>query len=189
MLGLNSGLLGVRRVPTTGSASGLWAPNEQSLAKRAQIWPISGGVETRYLRFGNFASTALNNSTLDLAEIRFYNGDTVLTGITTTTSFGWTSGSDANLTDGNLSNRNYRQIWWSYQPTATISFDFGSTKLISHTQIYIFYENNFGPRFPDSFDVLTSTDGTTYTFYASLSKGLSTLESGDVYKTAKLSLR
>lgn len=39
MLGLNSGLLGVRRVPTTGSASGLWVPNEQSLAKRAAIWP------------------------------------------------------------------------------------------------------------------------------------------------------
>lgn len=40
MLGLNSGLLGVRRVPTTGSASGLWVPNEQSLAKRAEIWPL-----------------------------------------------------------------------------------------------------------------------------------------------------
>lgn len=41
MIGLNSGLLGVRRVPTTGSASGLWAPNEQSLARRADIWPAS----------------------------------------------------------------------------------------------------------------------------------------------------
>lgn len=42
MLGLNSGLLGVRRVPTTGSASGIWAPNEQSLAQRAAIWPLTG---------------------------------------------------------------------------------------------------------------------------------------------------
>ena len=42
MIGLNSGLLGARRVPTTSSASGLWVPNEQSLAKRAAIWPISG---------------------------------------------------------------------------------------------------------------------------------------------------
>jgi hypothetical protein len=41
MLGLNSGLLGVRRAPTTGSASGIWVPNEQSLAKRAGIWPSS----------------------------------------------------------------------------------------------------------------------------------------------------
>lgn len=40
MIGLNSGLLGVRRVPTTGSASGLWALNEQVLAQRANIWPL-----------------------------------------------------------------------------------------------------------------------------------------------------
>lgn len=40
MLGLNSGLLGVRRVPTNDSASGLWVPNEQVLAKRANIWPF-----------------------------------------------------------------------------------------------------------------------------------------------------
>jgi hypothetical protein len=39
MLGFNGGLLGVRKVPTTGSASGLWVPNEQSVAQRAGIWP------------------------------------------------------------------------------------------------------------------------------------------------------
>lgn len=41
MLGLNSGLLGKQRVPTTGNASGLWVPNEQSLAKRTGIWPTT----------------------------------------------------------------------------------------------------------------------------------------------------
>lgn len=44
MLGLNSGLLGVRRVPTGSSASGLWVPNEQSLAKRAAIWPVTNDL-------------------------------------------------------------------------------------------------------------------------------------------------
>lgn len=40
MLGFNGGLLGVRRVPTLDSgASGLWELNEQSVAKRASIWP------------------------------------------------------------------------------------------------------------------------------------------------------
>lgn len=39
MLGFNGGLLGARRVPTTGAASGLWVPNEQSVAQRAGIWP------------------------------------------------------------------------------------------------------------------------------------------------------
>lgn len=41
MLGFNGGLMGVRKVPTTGSASGLWFQNEQSVARRAGIWPGS----------------------------------------------------------------------------------------------------------------------------------------------------
>jgi hypothetical protein len=39
MLGFNGGLLGKRRVPTSGAAPGLWLPNEQSVARRAGIWP------------------------------------------------------------------------------------------------------------------------------------------------------
>lgn len=41
MLGFNGGLMGVRKVPTQGSASGLWFQNEQSVAKRAEIWPLT----------------------------------------------------------------------------------------------------------------------------------------------------
>ena len=188
MLGFNGGLLGVRKVPTTGSASGLWFQNEQSVAQRAGIWPVTGGVTTRYLRFDNFANTALGGNTIDMSEIRFYTIDTVLTGITTTTNFENASWTDAAVTDGDLSTRIYRGGWDNLQSTATISFDFGSSKLITHTQLYIYYENNFGPRFPATFDVSTSTNGSTYTFWATLSKGTSTLESGDVYKTAKLAL-
>jgi hypothetical protein len=43
MLGFNGGLMGVRRTPTGSAASGLWFQNEQSVAKRAAIWPIAGG--------------------------------------------------------------------------------------------------------------------------------------------------
>jgi hypothetical protein len=43
MLGFNGGLLGVRKVPTTGAAQGMWSPNEQSVARRAAIWPVTGG--------------------------------------------------------------------------------------------------------------------------------------------------
>jgi hypothetical protein len=42
MLGFNGGLLGKRRVPSAGAAPGLWFPNEQSVAKRAAIWPSTG---------------------------------------------------------------------------------------------------------------------------------------------------
>lgn len=41
MIGSNGGLIGARRVPAMSSAGGLWSVNEQSLAKRAGIWPIS----------------------------------------------------------------------------------------------------------------------------------------------------
>ena len=48
MLGFNGGLLGVRRTPTLGAATGLWFPNEQSVAKRDSIWPIPVGSISDY---------------------------------------------------------------------------------------------------------------------------------------------
>jgi hypothetical protein len=42
MLGFNGGLMGVRRVPTGSAATGLWFQNEQSVARRAAIWPSAG---------------------------------------------------------------------------------------------------------------------------------------------------
>jgi hypothetical protein len=187
MIGLNGGLLGVRKVPSLVTASGVWVPNEQSLAKQAGIWPLNKAV-TRYYRFNNFAATSLNSNTIDLAEIRFYTGDTVITGITTTTSFSWDSGSAGALTDGNLADRNYYSSWSTAQPTATISFDFGSATLITHVEIYINYEVIAGPRFPATFDMQSSSDGTSYTQYATVAKGTATVYSGVVDKTAKLAV-
>lgn len=40
MIGLNGGLMGVRKVPSLDTAPGVWVPNEQSLAQRAGIWPL-----------------------------------------------------------------------------------------------------------------------------------------------------
>jgi hypothetical protein len=64
MLGFNGGLMGARRTPTTGTASGLWFQNEQSVAQRAGIWPIVQATDP------DFASVSLllhmdgaNNST------------------------------------------------------------------------------------------------------------------------------
>jgi hypothetical protein len=67
MLGFNGGLMGVRRVPTTGAASGLWFQNEQSVAKRAGIWPE--GVQTD----PNFSSVSL------LLHMDGSNGSTTFT--------------------------------------------------------------------------------------------------------------
>ena len=189
MLGFNGGLLGVRKVLSTAGASGLWMPNEQSVARRAEIWP-STGMGTRYVRFANFADTTLNGDVLDLSEIRFYTGDTVVTGITTVANFPFSGGNQGSaLTDGDLAGRYYCDFWnATYRATATISFDFGSVRSITSIEIYIYYENNFGPRFPNTFDVQFSGDGTSYTTYATLTKGACTLFTGDVFKTAKLIL-
>ena len=67
MLGLNGGLMGVRKVPTTGSASGLWMPNEQSVAKRAGIWPLGPITDP------NFANVSL------LLHMNGSNGSTTFT--------------------------------------------------------------------------------------------------------------
>jgi hypothetical protein len=189
MIGFNGGLMGVQRTPTPGAASGLWSQNEQSVAKRAAIWPISGGLVTRYVRFANFANTSLNSDILDLAEIRFFYGDTVYTGITCTTNFDWITGNAGMLVDGDLTSRSYTYSWPDMQSTATISFDFGSSSGITHLQIYIWYENTFlEPRFPATFDFQTSSDGITYTTALSITKGTCTTDAGNVFKTAKLSL-
>lgn len=69
MLGFNGGLLGVRRVPTTGSASGLWMPNEQSVAKRAGIWsgsdPHWNNVRLLLHMQGANGSTTFTDSSID----------------------------------------------------------------------------------------------------------------------------
>ena len=90
MIGLNSGLLGVRRVPTTGSASGLWAPNEQSLAKRDAIWPVSGDLYWNDVSLllsmnGSNASTTFTDSSSNAFAVTA-NGNAQIT--TTDPKFG-----------------------------------------------------------------------------------------------------
>jgi hypothetical protein len=59
MIGRNGGLIGIRRVPSTSLASGIWSQNEQVLAKRAGIWPISPGEGYRYWRFDQFTAVGV----------------------------------------------------------------------------------------------------------------------------------
>lgn len=41
MLGLNGGLIGVRRTPDVLAAPGMWTPNEQVIRRRAALWPTT----------------------------------------------------------------------------------------------------------------------------------------------------
>jgi hypothetical protein len=67
MLGFNGGLMGVRRTPTTDTASGLWFQNEQSVAHRAGIWPSVQATDP------DFASVSL------LLHMDGSNGSTTFT--------------------------------------------------------------------------------------------------------------
>jgi hypothetical protein len=44
MFRTNGGLLGVRRVPTLGSAPGIWSIVEQGLAQQASVWPTNNPI-------------------------------------------------------------------------------------------------------------------------------------------------
>jgi hypothetical protein len=185
MLGFNGGLLGVRKVPTGASASGLWFQNEQSVARRAGIWPRTDAY--RYYRLSNFASTSLESNTIDFGEIELYDGATKHTGITCTTSWTFDSGNASSLVDGyqDGTNRAYYSSWSSVRATATITFDLGSTKPLTHIKIFSLYTQ---PRFPESFDIQGSSDGSGYAAFASVTVGSLSLVDGVTYASDKIAV-
>jgi hypothetical protein len=160
MLGFNGGLMGVRRTPTTGTASGLWFQNEQSVAQRAAIWPASSSGLYRYYRLDTFANTSLNANTIEIAEVELYNDNTVITGVTATGSFTWDGGSYASIVDGSTSDRSYKESWSGIQSSATITFDLGSAVAPpTHIRIFVSYGGGlYGPRFPASFNFNASNE-------------------------------
>jgi hypothetical protein len=187
MLGFNGGLMGVRRTPTTSSASGLWFQNEQSVAQRAGIWPFPAAYTARYFRLANFANTALDSDTLDFGEIEVYDGNTLHTGITCTSNITWDAGQDSYLVDGitSTATRSYVQSWSSIRSTATITLDLGSTKTVSHIKIFCLYAAN---RFPASFDLESSADNTSYGYVATVTVGTLTALGGNAFSSAKVAI-
>lgn len=185
MLGFNGGLIGARNLPSSSAASGLWFPNEQSVAKRASSWP--GTDIYRYYRLSNFANTSLNSNTIDFGEIELYDGNTKHTGITCTTSWTFAAGTAAVLVDGitaSVSTRAYYPSWSTVQPTATITFDMGSAKALTHIKVFSLYTQ---PRFPASFDLSGSTDNSSFTFLSTVTVGTSfSLVSTNVYSSEKV---
>jgi hypothetical protein len=101
LLGFNGGLMGVRRTSTSTTATGLWSQNEQSVAKRAQVWPNSGGIDqlqflyTTTLSFGftnpypTWTSVPeLRDGTIDNFDIGMVNGNMGWPGTITLDLFG-----------------------------------------------------------------------------------------------------
>lgn len=187
MLGFNGGLIGVQRTPTGAAAKGVWFQNEQSVAQRAGIWPFAAASTARYFRLANFANTALDSDTLDFGEIEVYDGDTLHTGITCTSNITWDAGQNSYLVDGitSTATRSYVQSWSSIRSTATITLDLGSTKTVSHIKIFCLYGAS---RFPESFDLQSSADNTSYGYVATVTVGTLTAIGGYAYSSAKVAI-
>jgi hypothetical protein len=104
MLGFNGGLMGVQRTPTQGIASGLWFQNEQSVAKRANVWPFSQSADPYFSDVslllhmdgsngsttfadsssGNVACVARGNAAVSTAQSKFGGASLVVDGISPT---------------------------------------------------------------------------------------------------------
>lgn len=189
MLGFNGGLMGKKRTTSGSAAVGVWAPNEQSIAKRDGSWVVKD--QYRYLKFSNFANTSLNADTFELAEAEFYDQDTLLTGITASSSFAWDGGSNTDIVNGNTADRSYEASWSTIQSSATLTFDFGSIKLITHLKLFISYGGGlYGPRFPASFTLSGSADNSSYTSLGTITIGTSLTEIAQdtLYASNKISI-
>lgn len=155
----------------TWSAMGQYAAANNIISPTYPLAPPTG-YSYRYFRFTNFASTALDSDALDISEIQFFNSDfSLITGITSTSNITWGGGLDSYLSDDTINastNRSYKTSWASVRSTSTMSFDFGSKKTVRHIRIISCYTQ---PRFPASFDLQGSDDGSTYTTLATVTVG------------------
>jgi hypothetical protein len=92
LIGLNGGLVGVRKVPGTGTASGLWTANEQALLMRAGLWlndPNFANVSLLLHMDGSNGSTAFTDSSTNALSIT-RNGNAQIS--TAQSKFGGASG-------------------------------------------------------------------------------------------------
>jgi hypothetical protein len=140
----------------------------------------------------NFATNTLDGTSLDLTEIKFWSGDTLLTGITASSNLPWAFGGvSSTLTDGVSSASNRALIngtWNSTQvSTARIDFDFGHPVRPTLIEIHSLYGP---PRFPQSFRLsASSVDGSGYVAIATLTVGTSfTALGGGVFTTGQVAI-
>lgn len=131
MLGFNGGLMGVRKVPTAGGASGLWSPNEQSVAQRAGIWPVLQETDPYFANVslllhmdGNNGSTTFTDSS---SNARSVNASGTAAISTSQSKFGSASllvGAEGVLSPSNVDGKltvNFTTPWtaecWIYSTT------------------------------------------------------------------------
>jgi hypothetical protein len=156
MLGFNGGLMGVRRVPTDGAATGLWFQNEQSVAKRAELWPITGPggapLPTLWYDFADESTVTVESSQITAVAskgsrawtlTKSATGPSYITGINSLKCLDWGSSQHSNF----LTN--------SDSTTTAIG------------EAYVVVDGAFGGSFPSFAGLMTGTGGGSWYFLGS----------------------
>lgn len=146
MIGSNGGLLGSRRVPSTSSARGVWTANEQSLAKRAGIWPGTPGIETFspviWYDFADEATVSLSGTEVTGVSDKGSRGWGLSKGTTGPQYVAGINGKQC-IDWGTAGHQNYLRNT--------------STTTTSLAEVYIVLDANFGSTFPNNNGLITAT--------------------------------
>lgn len=159
MFRTNGGLLGVRRAPAPGGASGSWSLVEQCLARQASLWPTSNPIPglspVIWYDFADEATVTVVSSQITQITDKGSRGWTLSKG---TTGPGYATGINSlKCVDwGSAGHQNY------LRNTSASSTAIG--------EVYLVLDANFGSTFPDYNGLIT--DATGETWYATAQQGI-----------------
>ena len=177
MIGANGGLVGARRVPSLGGASGIWTPNEQVLSRRENAWPRRDGY--RYYRFDQLAVTNL----LEISEwVLVQNGAYITGGTWTVSGSGLSQFNAARMADNVLNVRAF-QVFNTVASGDFVQYDHGAEVSVSGFRYCSYFESD--SRHLTGFRIRGSFDGTTYYTIATRS-GLSNPFAADGQLSAEI---
>ena len=156
MLGFNGGLMGVRRVPTDGAATGLWFQNEQSVALRAGIWPAVTPLGPSGAPLPTLWYDFADESTVTVASSQ-------ITAVTSKGSRAWTLTKSA-TGPGYVTGINSLKCldWGSSQHSNFLSNNDSTATAIG--EVYVVVDGAFGGSFPTYAGLFTGTGGGAWYF-------------------------
>ena len=156
-IGSNGGIIGPRRVPSPGAASGIWFPREQAIARSVSRWPASV-FNFRFWRFDSL--TATGTSPLEPSEWVLVKSGTYVTGGTWTWSgTGFSSTSSAAMSNTVLS----APAFTLAHPVASTSFlEYDHGSVVQCTGFQYSRWSAYSTRWLTGVRVLGSADGIEY---------------------------
>ena len=161
MLGFNGGLLGKRRTPTLAEAKGLWFQNEQSVARREAIWPVTLGSILDYspILWYDFAdeskvtisssqiTSVTDQGSLGLNLTKSSTGPAYTTAINGRKCVDWGARGHANYLRNTTSIASIGEIYIVLNAQTTYFSDFSGLVSSATDSGDVFYVNGYGAQF------------------------------------------